>query len=1205
MSSLPSPNSPPAAYPPVPVVASTLPRPSPSPSAASSNPWAAGGSFYLGGSGAPASMATRKAPPFKGRSSMHRSATAPSPRPAPPPSSTPSPKPSPPVLLTEGVCCCCGTTLRYPRASPSFRCTVCDTVTDLDDKARKGKAREGTPVPDATPVTEAQVLDLVRRFAERRTETDAELAHRLGALELESPSSSDDDPEDTLLALVATAFDNLPSLEGSFRPAQSSSSAPSARLPRRETLAALYDLARVRPAALNLLRGQVDALLRRPGPTLLASDGAWLVALFECPVCLPAYTPDPEERRKLLSRLIGIASNLPNSLHHALVTHLSSPTYPRHALLEKVELVCSFLSHRIGACIDSDDLGSYADDWRVRSGARVGSLLFAANQQTRQIPPSAFYVTLIDSLGEQALLQDFEMWESQSGHFSLCQYPFLLSLGAKLTLLAFDGERQMLDRASETYRTNLASSLPDPESPLLVLRVRRTHLVADSLRQISLNRLNLKKPLRVKWEDEEGIDAGGLRKEWFLLLCRQLFDPQFGMFVSDDESNLCYLNPGSLGMEDDFWLVGVVVGLAVYNAATLDVPLPLAIYKKLSFESLGLADLAQVQPSLTRGLRQLLEYDGAEGSVEDVFCRSFVGTYEAWGEQVEEELVEGGREVAVTEENRKDYVRLLVDFLLSKSVSSQFDAFAEGFHEVCAGNALSLFKARELELVVRGSTEALDVDALRGVTVYEGFAPDEPTVEAFWETFHALSPTQQRRLLAFITASDRLPATGTAGLTLKLQCLGEDCDRLPQSHTCFNTLALWRYGTRSKVERLVVRAMEDRQCVPTSRWRRPNFWLGKAIPLLLLVFAVRGYSLVVLEIIPFLWRRRPAIAALYATAVHVLLLLTGVSYFSVYFLPLAPPREREPPAEVRDKRVIFACDESGSPLRCYRDSCSGAWQSLRTRHCRDCGVCRPQFDHHCSFVNNCVCGPTLKPFACFLAYAAALLLVALVPFAPLQWRACQAVVREMWWSDEMRDAWWSGWRGWIGGPVYRYSGALLLAYRQCQRTALERPLLVPDTRVVTVRNHEGNTETREVPLYPHLATPTLSMLFVTFFATLISIIAVVMLYVVMRNARRGMTSVQGERIKLHSATSTTGTGTYDARTRLWVPLPGAGAGAGTVVLIDPDVPLFDLGAEENSKRLMGSEWWQWAIPWVPSRVSDQELNPDVVKELEARARKQL
>ncbi|GAA5898192.1 hypothetical protein JCM8208_000178 [Rhodotorula glutinis] len=787
--------SPPAAYPPLPP-STTRAASSSSASSSSRNPWANGGSFYLGGSAAPSSMATRKAPPFKGRGSASYRTPPPPPRP-------PAPPPSPPVLLTEGICCCCGTTLRYPRASPSFRCTVCDTVVDLSDLARKGKAREGTPVPDATPVTEAQVLALVDRLAARHSETDHDLAHRLGALEL---ASANDDPEDTLLALVATAFDNLPSLEASFRPAPGPSSS-SSRLPRHATLVALYDLVRHRPVALDLLRGQVDSLLRRPGSTLLDSDGAWLVSLFECPVFLPECTPNPDERRELLSRLIGIASNLPNSLHHALVTHLSSSRYPRTALLDKVDALCSFLSYRIGRCIDSDDLGAYADDWMVRSSARVGSLLFAVNAKTRHVPPSTFYVTLIDSLGEHALIQDFQSWEAQTGHFSLCQYPFLLSLGAKLTLLAFDGERQMIDRAGEAYRASFGSS--EAESPLLVLRVRRDHLVADSLRQISLNRFNLKKPLRVKWEGEEGIDAGGLRKEWFLLLCRQLFDPQFGMFVPDADSNLCYLNPGALGMEDDFWLVGVVVGLAVYNSATLDLPLPLAIYKKLSFEPLALADLAQVQPALARGLQQLLDYDGADGTVEDVFCRAFVGTYEAWGETVEEELVEGGREVAVTEENRKDYVRLLVDFLLSKSVSAQFDAFAEGFHEVCAGSALSLFKAQELELVVRGSTEALDVDALRGVTVYEGFSPDEPTIDAFWSTFHAFSPEQQRRLLAFITASDRLPATGTAGLTLKLQCSGDDTARLPSVSTCFNTLVLPRYRTRDTVERMLVRAIDD------------------------------------------------------------------------------------------------------------------------------------------------------------------------------------------------------------------------------------------------------------------------------------------------------------------------------------------------------------------------------------------------------------
>ncbi|GAA5837160.1 hypothetical protein JCM9279_005603 [Rhodotorula babjevae] len=379
------------------------------------------------------------------------------------------------------------------------------------------------------------------------------------------------------------------------------------------------------------------------------------------------------------------------------------------------------------------------------------------------------------------------------------------------------------------------------------------------------------------------------------------------------------------------------------------------------------------------------------------------------------------------------------------------------------------------------------------------------------------------------------------------------------------------------------------RAAPTSRHRRPNVWLGRAIPLLLLVFAVRGYSLVLLEIIPLLWSRRPVLAALYSAAVHFLLVMTGISYFAVYFLPIKPPPLNEPPLPVREKQVIFACDPAGEPLRCFRDECGGAWQSTRTRHCRDCGTCRPIFDHHCAFVANDVCGSTLKPFATFLAYAAALLVVALVPFAPLQWRACREVVSETWWSDEMQDGWWSGWRGWIGGPIYRYAGALLLGYRQYQRSAAERPHPLGDGALREV-------DSLEAALYPHLVVPSISMLLVTFFASFISVIALVMLYVVVRNARQGRTSVQGERIKLHRSA------TYDARLSLWVPLP---EGGGAVVLVEPDHDLFDLGADENWRTLMGETWLEWASPWKPSRVSDFVMNPKAVRELEDRARKEL
>ncbi|GAA6022166.1 hypothetical protein JCM10207_003931 [Rhodosporidiobolus poonsookiae] len=794
------PNSPPPAHPSQLASSSSAPPP---PHSLPGDSWTPGNSFYFGGSAAPPILNTRRAPPLKGRSSR-RHTPQDSPSSTPPPSRIPA---SPPVLLTDGLCVCCDTPVRYPRASASFRCTVCETIVDLTAEQRRGKSRHEVPPTEATPVSEAQFLALVARFEQHELETDEQLARRLADVELGASTSTfsadDDDPEDLLVAYLVSAFNNLPSLEGSFRP-PAITEAAEPPLPSLETLNKVYDLVKVRPAAMEVLRGMVEGILRRPGPTLEESDGAWLIALIECPAFLPDFTPDPEQRRWLLSHYIGLISNLPNTLHHALVRHLSSPSYPSALLLDKVELVCSFLSYRVGQAASENATVRYMDDWQVRAGARVASLLFNANLPHRPLPLSSFYVTLIDSLGEPALVGDFTRWET-ADRFALCQYPFLLSLGVKMGLLGWDGERQMIERAREAYRSSFATN--QLESPLLLLRIRRDQLVSDSLRQISLNRENLKKTLRIAFEGEEGVDAGGLRKEWFLLLCRQLFDPQFGMFLHDPDSNLCWFNPASFET-DDFWLVGAVVGLALYNLATLDIPLPSVTYKKLLSEPVTLSDLAQVQPALARGLQALLNYDG---DVEETFCRTFVAEYEAWGETVEVELVERGREVPVTKANREEFVRLYTAFHLTDSVSAQFDAFAEGFREVCAGNALSLFKAEELELVVRGSTQPLEVDELRAVTVYEGFLPGDPTIELFWSVFATLPSPTQRALLAFITSSDRLPATGPAALAppLKIQCLGPDGDRLPSSHTCFNSLGIYRYGSREKMERMLRRAVEE------------------------------------------------------------------------------------------------------------------------------------------------------------------------------------------------------------------------------------------------------------------------------------------------------------------------------------------------------------------------------------------------------------
>lgn len=508
---------------------------------------------------------------------------------------------------------------------------------------------------------------------------------------------------------------------------------------------------------------------------------------------------------------------------------------------------------------DRGDAGvPYGEDWQIKAAARVMSLLFAANNQgtsRRQdstgispsaigtsgagsaarnrahrhgqlLPTNAFYNTLLD---HSDLVADFEAWESRTGRFSFCQYPMLLSIWAKIRIMEHDARRQMEIKAREAFFDSIMSR--KAINQYLVLKVRRDCLVEDSLRSVSevvgTGQEEIKKGLRIEFLGEEGLDSGGLRKEWFLLLVREVFDPEHGLFVYDEDSHYCYFNSGTFETSDQFFLVGAVLGLAIYNSTILDVALPPFAFRKLlasapnytgpatssSRPSSGhtLEDLAEFRPTLAKGLRQLLEFDG---DVEETFCRDFVAVGERYGQLVEVPLCSNGGSRAVTNSNRHEFVGLYIKYLLDTSVARQYEPFKRGFFTVCGGNALSLFQPEEIELLVRGSDEPLDVATLRTVAIYDGWgkginASDEPVVEWFWDAFGKASAKGQRKLLSFITSSDRIPAMGATSLVIKITCLGDHSNRFPIARTCFNTLGLYRYGNRSVLEDKLWRAVVE------------------------------------------------------------------------------------------------------------------------------------------------------------------------------------------------------------------------------------------------------------------------------------------------------------------------------------------------------------------------------------------------------------
>lgn len=296
----------------------------------------------------------------------------------------------------------------------------------------------------------------------------------------------------------------------------------------------------------------------------------------------------------------------------------------------------------------------------------------------------------------------------------------------------------------------------------------------------------------------------------------------------DEESHYCYFNPNTFETSDQFYLVGVVIGLAIYNSTILDVALPPFAFRKLlasapayagptttatrPSQGYTLDDLAEWKPALAKGLKQLLDHDG---DVEETFCRDFVVDVDRHGQVVQVPLCPNGEKRAVTNANRREFVDLYIRYLLDTAVARQYEPFKRGFYTVCGGNALSLFRPEEIELLVRGSEEPLDVASLRAVAVHENWGPNAsqreevPVVSWFWEIFSSADMRAQRKILAFITGSDRIPAMGATSLVIKIVCLGNDAARFPIARTCFNMLGLHRYRSRPELESKLWRAVQD------------------------------------------------------------------------------------------------------------------------------------------------------------------------------------------------------------------------------------------------------------------------------------------------------------------------------------------------------------------------------------------------------------
>uniref|UniRef100_A0A8C5GCW2 Ubiquitin-protein ligase E3A n=1 Tax=Gouania willdenowi TaxID=441366 RepID=A0A8C5GCW2_GOUWI len=392
--------------------------------------------------------------------------------------------------------------------------------------------------------------------------------------------------------------------------------------------------------------------------------------------------------------------------------------------------------------------------------------------------------------------------------FSFQSCPFILNIVTKNQGLYYDNRIRMY---SERRLTALYSMVQGQQpNPYLKLKVRRDHIIDDALVRLEMismeNPSDLKKQLFVEFEGEQGVDEGGVSKEFFQLVLEEIFNPDIGMFTYDDESKLFWFNSSSLENEAQYSLIGIVLGLAIYNNCILDVHFPMVVYRKLLGKKGTYLDLSDSHPVLYQSLKGILQHDG---NVKDDMMLTFqISHTDLFGNPVLYDLKEHGEQIPVTEENRQEFVDLFADYILNKSVERQFKAFKKGFLMVTNESPLKhLFRPEEVELLICGSRK-LDFEALEKTTDYDGgYNRETQVIKDFWEIIHSFGDEQRRLFLQFTTGTDRAPVGGLGKLKMIIAKNGSDTDRLPTSHTCFNALLLPEYSSKEKLRERLLKAI--------------------------------------------------------------------------------------------------------------------------------------------------------------------------------------------------------------------------------------------------------------------------------------------------------------------------------------------------------------------------------------------------------------
>ncbi|KAL8595169.1 hypothetical protein ACOMHN_013842 [Nucella lapillus] len=368
--------------------------------------------------------------------------------------------------------------------------------------------------------------------------------------------------------------------------------------------------------------------------------------------------------------------------------------------------------------------------------------------------------------------------------------------------------RQELERMEEGMRRE---DLP--------VHVRREHVFEDSFRELFRRTPEeWKQRFYIVFEGEEGQDAGGLLREWYLIISREIFNENYVLFKRYPRDGVTYtINPSSHFNSNHlsyFKFVGRIIAKAIYDNKLLECYFTRSFYKHVLGLHVKYTDMECEDIQFYQSLVFLLENDITDigAALGDL---NFSAEVEEFGVRETRELIENGCNILVTEQNKREYVKLVCQMKMTGAIRQQLNAFLEGFYDIIPKKLVGIFTEQELELLISG-LPTIDIDDLKANTEYHKYQPTSLQIQWFWRALRSFDQAERANFLQFVTGTSKVPLQGFASLEgmnghQKFQIHRDDrsTDRLPSAHTCFNQLDLPAYETYDKLRKMLLLAVSE------------------------------------------------------------------------------------------------------------------------------------------------------------------------------------------------------------------------------------------------------------------------------------------------------------------------------------------------------------------------------------------------------------